>query len=76
MYRTNLKLVHGVFGALVVGSLGFGATQALATPDTAPQAALFCNFTQRQACMADCADEGKSFVSCSVSGGSVNCVCS
>lgn len=76
MYRTNLQLVRGVFGALVVGALGFGAAQAAASPAAASRPALFCNFTQRQACMADCADEGKEFVSCSVSGGSVSCVCS
>ena len=74
MYRTNLKLVRGVFGALVVGALGFGVTQVVASPATAPRA--FCNLTQRQACRANCADQGMEFVSCSVSSsGNVNCVC-
>jgi hypothetical protein len=35
MNAVNLKLVRGIFGALVVGALGFGATQALASPTQA-----------------------------------------
>lgn len=30
MHRINGKLVRGVFGALVVGAMGFGANQAFA----------------------------------------------
>lgn len=76
MYRTNLKLVRGVFGALVVGVLGFGAAQAVASPATAPQSALFCTMAQRQECRAYCAGQGMAFVSCSSSGGGeVYCEC-
>ncbi len=75
MYRTNLKLVRGVFGALVVGALGFGAAQAVASPATAPHSALSCTMSQRYECRTYCASQGTAFVSCSVSGGEVNCEC-
>ena len=74
MYRSNLRLVRGIFGALVVGTLGFGASQALASP--APAATLpFCTASQRQACVDNCRDEGKSNARCTTQGSQIICEC-
>ena len=52
MNAVNPKLVRGMFGALVVGALGFGATQALASP--VPAAFDGCSEKQEQACAESC----------------------
>jgi hypothetical protein len=52
MKAVNLKLVRGIFATLVVGALGFGATQALASP-TRP-AFDGCTEQQEQACVDSC----------------------
>jgi hypothetical protein len=52
MKALNLKLVRGTLGALVVGALGFGAAQALASP---VQAAYYgCTEWDAQACTDSC----------------------
>ena len=48
----NPRLARGIFGALVVGALGFGATQALASP--AQPAFDGCTEQQEQACVDSC----------------------
>ena len=48
----NLRLARGIFGTLVGGALGFGATQALAAP---AQAAFYgCTSWQAQQCQDYC----------------------
>lgn len=54
MEWVSRKVARGMFGALVVGSLGFGATQALAAP-TQSVANRTCNLYQEQACRDFCA---------------------
>lgn len=36
MSRSMQRIRHGVFGMVMAGALGFGATQALAAPETRP----------------------------------------
>jgi hypothetical protein len=45
--------MRGVLGALVVGAMGFGATQALAAPGQAAAAGT-CNRDEAGACNASC----------------------
>ena len=73
MYRSNLKLVRGIFGALVVGTLGFGASQAFASPTAAGKA--FCTIWQRLDCREYCAGQGMTYVSCAAWGTEVYCEC-
>lgn len=73
MNAVNLKLVRGIFGALVVGALGFGATQALASP---VRAAVFgCTATQQQQCQNYCGLRGAQGYCSSFGLGGYDCVC-
>jgi hypothetical protein len=58
MNIVNLRLARGTFGALVVGALGFGATQALASPTQA--AGYKCTYWQDMQCQNYCASRGMS----------------
>lgn len=60
----NRKLASGIFGALVMGALGFGVTNALASPqapypncsmnDAEFCAAPYCTFENEVFCMEGC----------------------
>ncbi len=70
----NLKLARGIFGALVVGALGFGTTQALASPVKAA-AGGECFYYQEQMCQDYCAYNFGAQGRCSRLGGSYDCQC-
>lgn len=53
MQATNHKLVRSAFGALVLGALGFGASQALASP-ASPAAAAYCTREEAAECSLAC----------------------
>ena len=74
MFRTNLKLVRGIFGALVVGSLGFGARQAFASP-TVAAATERCTMLDRQSCNDGCFFAGWSGGRCVVVDKIKDCQC-
>jgi hypothetical protein len=54
MRHSARNTLRGVFGALVVAGLGFGASEALATPAVAQAAAGVCLREEGAACNADC----------------------
>lgn len=77
MIRQSRFLGRGLFGGLVVAALGFGATQALASP-AAPAAAGTCSKGDAWACIYGCKEEfGSDYAGqCSVdSFGHVTCHC-
>lgn len=51
----SMMLRRGLLGLLLAGSLGFGTTQALATPSQAPAAAVSCPITGYDYYYASCA---------------------
>lgn len=53
MRKTIRRGVQGVLGALVVGAMGFGATQALASPGSTAAAGT-CNRDEAGECTANC----------------------
>lgn len=58
MNSVNLKLARGILGALVVGALGFGATQALASPTQAGWPYGWCTEEEQTMCDNFCAPSG------------------
>ena len=55
MNTANLTLTRGIFGALFVGALGFGATQAFASPVQAAAASQeWCTAYEQEECQAYC----------------------
>lgn len=71
--RTNLKLVRAIFGALVVGSLGFGASQAFASSTSAARRACFTH--EEDACAQSCESQNAVAYSCTAYASYVNCRC-
>lgn len=55
MRRSTRKAFQGVLGALVVGALGFGASQALAAPAAAASAD-YCTRQDQSVCLDYCYD--------------------
>lgn len=53
MRRSNRKLLRGAFNALMLGVLGAGASQALASPAAAP-AAGYCTREEAGECNVAC----------------------
>lgn len=52
MRSSTARVFQGAFGALVVGALGFGATQALASPATTEAAS--CTRQDQAVCLDYC----------------------
>lgn len=60
MSRSLSYLRQGLFGIVFVGSMGFGASQALAAPQQTSQAAV-CDSLE---CLRDCVNYGYSYGDC------------
>jgi hypothetical protein len=50
-------LGRGIFAAALLGALGFGATQAVASPTTPAAARAICSRDEGAACNGACVDE-------------------
>ena len=53
MRHSIRKLSRGIFGTLMIGALGFGARQALATP-MEPEGRVACRREEQAACNVEC----------------------
>jgi hypothetical protein len=62
MNRVTVGLRKGLFAAVMVAALGFGAAQALAAPRAAARAANTCSWER---CDAICVSRGYSYGDCS-----------
>jgi hypothetical protein len=51
--QASTKVSRGVFGALMIGALGFGATQVMAAPAAAESGA-YCTREDAAQCTLDC----------------------
>ncbi len=71
--RTNPVLVRAIFGTLVAGSLGFGASQAFASPASAARRACFTH--EEDACALSCESQNAVGYSCTAYASYVNCRC-
>lgn len=56
MRRPTRKVFRGAFNALMLGALGFGATQALASP-AAPAAVVGCSKLEASECLWGCKEQ-------------------
>lgn len=54
MRRSNRKLLRGAFNALMLGAIGFGASEALASPAEAAPAAGYCTREEAAECTFAC----------------------
>lgn len=76
MRSPGRKVIQGVFNALALGALGFGATQALASP-AAAKAADYCTRQDQSVCWNYCYDNyGEEYrARCYKYNGFIDCEC-
>lgn len=70
----TMKLGRGIFAALVAGTLGFGATQAFASPAAPAGTQWWCTAYEEQWCDDTCVEMGASHGECTYFG-TLYCKC-
>ena len=70
--RNASRLGRAAFAALIVGSLGLGATQALATPGPVARNETTCD---KKLCHQACVEIGYDYGRCTGPFGSGDCMC-